>query len=443
MTVIDKLRQLKLAEPIAIIGAGVTGKSCADLLATADIDYHVFDESDSVPDSFSSATETVTLTSFSAALFADYGTILLSPGVDTRRSCFAKNEQKLLTDIELFARLTEQPIIGVTGSNGKSTVVTLIAEVTRRAGKSYSLCGNIGLPVLGALLENDAQNDGYIVELSSYHLERSPSLDLAVGVWLNVSPDHLDRYSDYEAYVMTKAKIFACSKQLVVNVDDARVAHESEPYSMKISCSQQSEQTDFYTKGEWVYHRQEAIFSLADFPQMGRHHADNIMAVFAVAQAVGIDNQFVIDALRHFKPLPNRAVVVGQKKGITFINDSKGTNIGATVAAILGLVKPIILIAGGQGKGQDFNVLARAAKGRVKHFVLLGEDAEFIQQAVMSVASCTLVDDLESAVKTAYGLAESGDIVMLSPACASFDMFPSYIKRGELFETIVKELICE
>ncbi len=452
--VIEKLKALKLDEPIAVIGAGVTGKSCADLLEKAEIDYRIFDENSTVPDKCAEYADKVLLGKWQEDAFSDYGTILLSPGVDTRRDCFAKVEEKLLTDIELFARLTQKPIVGVTGSNGKSTVVTLIHEVTQKADKNYSLCGNIGLPVLQALLDseaqndgqNDVQNDGYIIELSSYHLERSPSLRLAIGVWLNVSPDHLDRYNDYEDYIRTKAKILSCSDKVVMNADDNNVMRFAQQSSNKILFSQQSELTDFYAKNGLIYHDEQVLFSLSDFSQIGSHHADNIMSAFAVARLLGIKNEIVCDVLRHFKPLPSRAVVVGEKNGVTYINDSKGTNIGATVAAINGIQQPIILIAGGQGKGQDFSELANTCRNKVKHVVVFGQDADLIMQAMGETVpniTCTKVDDLQEAVAFSASKGQSGDVVMLSPACASFDMFPSYLKRGEVFETIVRGLISE
>ncbi len=436
---VDKLKQLNINAPVAIIGAGVTGKSCFDLLGLANLACQVFDEGKTVSKHFAGLEDKVTLGTFSRESFKAFGTILLSPGIDTRRPCFTGAEDKLLTDIELFARLTDKDVIGVTASNGKSTVVTLLHQVTQAAGKDYVLCGNIGLPVLRALLDNDAHCDGYIIELSSYHLERAPSLKPQIGVWLNVSPDHLDRYDSYADYVKTKAKLFAQSRLIVANADDQQVASHSSNYPNRLLFSQKRDDSDYYFADHHIYYQGTAIFDLRDFGQPGTHHADNLMAVFAVATALGIDCHITAAACKAFTPLPSRAVVVAKHAGITFINDSKGTNIGATVAAIKGLDQPIVLIAGGQGKDQDFTELAVEAQGRVKAAVLFGQDAALIEAALSKTLDCRQTDNLEQALELAIESAQVGDIVLLSPACASFDMFESYLKRGQHFETLVKD----
>ncbi len=448
----NKLKQLNLAQPIAVIGAGVTGKSCFDLLQVADLDCVVFDESDTVSKHFSSNADKVKLGKFTTDSFADYGTILLSPGVDTRRACFANVQDKIITDIELFARLTDKNLIGVTGSNGKSTVVSLLDDVCKAAKRNYVLCGNIGLPVLQALRENDdnPETQGYIIELSSYHLERSPSLQLAIGVWLNVSPDHLDRYDSYEDYVATKAKIFQQSAVIVANADDNNVKNYAEQYNEHyqrcIWFSRQGSQLNYYLDNEQISYRSDKLFSMKDFPQMGNHNADNVMAVFAVARVLGIDEKITAQACKKFQPLPARTAIVGEHNGVTFVNDSKGTNIGATVAAINGINQPIILLAGGQGKGQNFSDLAIACKNKVKHLIVFGQDADVIMQAMNATApeiTCTKVNGLAEAIKLSVFEGQSGDVIMLSPACASFDMFDGYIARGQAFEQLVKEYINE
>ncbi len=457
----QKLNNLNLPQPIAIIGAGVTGKSCFNLLQKAGIASRVFDERDSVSAHFVGLEEHVQLGAFCADTFAGYGTILLSPGVDTRRGCFAKVQKGIVTDIELFARLTEKPVIGVTGSNGKSTVVTLLHQVTQLAGKDYALCGNIGLPVLQALMENEATCDGYIIELSSYHLERAPTLKPHIGVWLNVSPDHLDRYDSYEDYVKTKANVFKQSDINVINADDPLVYQHGKQWQTThaaIYFSQRIYDVD------WLFYRghifdqdhldvldvaneevnfDDAVFALKDFAQIGTHHADNLMAVFAVAERLGIDAEITAQACKAFRPLPCRAVVVGEHEGMTFINDSKGTNIGATAASIAGIERPIILIAGGQGKGQDFSELAEVSRGRVKMALLFGQDAEMIAQALSPHITCQCLADLETAVERSFALGERKDVVLLSPACASFDQYSSYLKRGEHFEALVKKKLKE
>lgn len=436
----DKIKQLSLPEPIAIIGGGVTGVSCFDFLTAAGLTCQIFDERSELPKALLTQASAVTLGPFSASLFADYGCILLSPGVDTRRECFTPHESKLLTDIELFARLVDKPLIGVTGSNGKSTVVTLLHQVTQQAGFDYQLCGNIGLPVLQALQDSSEATEGFIIELSSYHLERSPSLQLAVGVWLNVSPDHLDRYANYQAYINTKARLFDCAELIVANAGDSHVLQAAQSHrNARFFSSNDKASMDYYLKREHLFCDKVCCFDMQDFPQMGRHYAENVMAVFAVADALKIDRQITASACKQFVPLPSRSVMVGEKNGIRFVNDSKATNVAATVAAITGLERPIILIAGGQGKGQDFCALAQAAKAQVKAVVLIGEDKFLIKKAFEPILRCYVKSTLTQAVTTAVGLAQAGDVVMLSPACASFDQFENYLKRGEAFENCVKE----
>ncbi len=446
MLIEKRLQTLALPAPAAIIGAGVTGKSCFELLQSAGVTCRVFDESDTIPECFSAEAQHVALGEFNAQTFDEYATILLSPGVDTRRECFSKHEEKLLTDIELFARLTAKPVVGVTGSNGKSTVVSLIHVVTQQAGKDYALCGNIGLPVLSALRDSEETCDGYIIELSSYHLERSPSLRLNVGVWLNVSPDHLDRYESYREYIETKAKILPRSENIVANADDREIHRYLKSFSTPTLFSRTQTNVGYFLHDECIYHNvgvEKPIFSMHDFPQMGAHYADDVMAVFAVAHLLGISTSDIAAACRSFAPLASRSVLVGEKNGVSFINDSKGTNVGATVAAIEGLQRPIILIAGGQAKGQNFEQLANAGRGKLKALFLIGEDAQIVHDALAAVAPCTIVSDLQQAVTQAIAISESGDIVLLSPACSSFDMFRNYLARGEVFEQLVRSYLHE
>ena len=455
MSIKERLKKLNLPTPVAIIGAGLTGKSFFDLLQIAGIDCHVFDESLTLPKAFSELSGFISLGQFEPESFADFATLVLSPGIDTRRQCFAKNEAKLLTDIELFARLTKKPLIGVTGTNGKSSVVSLIHAATIESNKNYALCGNIGLPVIKALIDNEDLCQGYIVELSSYHLERAPSLKLSIGLWLNVSPDHLDRYASYEDYISTKAKILDCCENIIANKDDPNVNRLAKKYSHVTWFSQSHNETNYFVKENFICSTNKksisagdtaadlSIFDMREFSQMGSHHIDNIMAVFAVNEKLGIAIADTATVCRKFKPLASRSVLIGEKKGVAFINDSKGTNVGATAAAISGIKRPIILIAGGQGKGQNFNRLAEAGKDKLKAVFLIGEDAKYLKQALSAIADCSIVKGLQDAVEMAISVAKKDDVVMLSPACASFDMFSSYLQRGEIFEQLVRKYLDE
>ncbi|MPV86271.1 UDP-N-acetylmuramoyl-L-alanine--D-glutamate ligase [Ostreibacterium oceani] len=444
MFVEEKLKQLMLPEPVAIIGAGLTGKSCFNLLSAVGIQCQVFDERKILPQHFSENPDMVALGPFEAKTFAEFATILVSPGVDLRRACFVNAVAKIITDIELFGRLTTRPVIGVTGSNGKSSVVSMLHLATQQQGLDYLLCGNIGVPVLAALQGSDDQCDGYIVELSSYHLERAPSLHLAIGTWLNVSPDHLDRYDSYADYVATKAKIFAQADYCVANAADSNVLDYAQKYNNVVYFSGERNRmipATYHCEADMIYAGQQALFDMANFSQVGLHHAENIMAVFAMAKRLKIRDAAVVAACQQFVPLPSRSVTVGKKDGVLFINDSKGTNVGAAVAAIRGIDAPIILIAGGQGKGQDFSPLKQVCKNHAKHVLLMGEDAPLLATVLQGSVAISRVNDLNEAVSTAIRIAVPGDVVLLSPACASFDMFSSYLARGDLFEKIVREWI--
>lgn len=448
-TLKQRCHELQLKTPIAIVGAGITGQSVAKLLDSASIEYQLFDER--AP---KNPNPNVIYGEITAEKLAPFATLIVSPGIDTRRACFAN--RTVFNDVELFARLATKPIIGVTASNGKSTVVTLLHACMQAAGKRYLLCGNIGEPVLSALMQADSEGDaidGYIVELSSYQLEQSPSLRLKLGIWLNVAPDHLDRYASYADYVKTKARIAGIADCFIGNAADEEVVKQSREHPNRIDFShfnQSSARLKHPNAPKKHYQCRDGIitdgcyllFNMADFAQIGAHHADNVMAVFAAAQYLGVDSETIAKTCKTFQPLPSRSVVVARQHGITFINDSKGTNISATEAAINGLAMPIVLIAGGVGKDQDFSVLAKTAKRYVKHAVLIGKDKAIIQQAfdAEGIAN-TLADDLQAAFLLAVAQAQAGDVVLLSPACASLDMFENYLVRGEVFEKIVRDWV--
>lgn len=435
MTTKTRLQQLNLVKPIAIVGAGVTGRSAFDLLQSAQIDCVVLDESDAVPVRFDDVKACVVSGELTADALTIYQTLIVSPGVDLRRSVFADVQSRVLSDTELFAKLATKPIIGVTGSNGKSTVVTLLADAMREAGKKVALCGNIGEGMLSALAR-DAEIDYYVVELSSYQLERAPSLQMVIGVFLNVSPDHLDRYDSYHEYADTKAKILAQSDRSVVNADDAAVLAYAERHSQVLTFSAQR-QSDVWFDQENVYVGDDVVFAMCDFNLVGQHNAANIAAVFAVTNALGLEHQSVARACRAFSGLPSRCVPVAEVADVLFINDSKGTNVGATVAAINGMSRPIVLLVGGQGKGQDFAPLVEASRGSVTQVIAFGEDKQILANALGDVVPVTVLSTLAEAFAHALDVAKAGDVVMLSPACASFDQFSSYLKRGEAFEQFV------
>lgn len=437
MQVIKRLQQLDIKAPIAIVGAGVTGWSFFNLLQQAGIEATVLEENTSSQID-AKWQNNIELGQLSKQQLSQFNTLLISPSLDLRRDCFADYQGEVISDIELFARLTEKTLLGVTGSNGKSTVVSLISQVLDANQQGFKLCGNIGLPVLEALLISDDKVNGYVIELSSYHLEHAPSLVLDIGVLLNISPDHLDRYDSYQHYANTKAIILSIAKTKIGNVDDELVADFLAECNRVIGFSSEKQSAYQRQNGDILY-QGEKVFAMQDFPYLGKHQADNVMACFAVCQQLGLSTMQIANACKDFKGLPSRCEKVAEIKGICFVDDSKGTNVGATLAAINGMDAPIVLIAGGQGKNQDFTPLKAALVAKVKAVCLIGEAAEMLYQLFAKDVPSFICESMQAAVAKSVELASAGDVVLLSPACASFDMFKNYLERGLVFRAEVEK----
>jgi UDP-N-acetylmuramoylalanine--D-glutamate ligase len=320
------------------------------------------------------------------------------------------------------------PVIGITGTNGKSTVTTLVARMAAAAGRRVLAGGNLGPPALDLL--EQAPPDLYVLELSSFQLDTTSSLDLQAAVVLNVSADHLDRYASVREYADAKARIFSRAATIVLNADDPLVARMGDafPGARIVRFSVQRGDTDF---------------SLKDLPRMklqGLHNAANALAALALGEAAGLPMAAMRDALESFPGLPHRSAWVADIDGVHYIDDSKGTNVGATLAAVIGLPGSLVLIAGGLAKGQDFTPLADAFRGKVRKAVLIGKDAPAIAAALAGVCATETVASMAAAVATAQRCAQAGDTVLLSPACASLDMFRDYGHRGDVFAAAVHAL---
>jgi UDP-N-acetylmuramoylalanine--D-glutamate ligase len=355
-------------------------------------------------------------------------------------------------DVELFAQFkpASAKVIAITGANGKSTVTTLVGEMCKAAGLKTVVAGNIGLPVLDTL--NGETPDVYVLELSSFQLETTSSLNADAATVLNISEDHMDRYSGLEDYAEAKARIFAGHGVQVLNRQDAwsiSMAIQSRTV-VTFGLDKAVSDSDFGLAVETgitqLMRGSKAILATTEMKIAGLHNAANALAAMALCEAIGVPQIAMIQALRTYKGLPHRVEWVADICNIAFYDDSKGTNVGATYAALQGLVgandsKKIVLIAGGDGKGQDFSPLAEIVAKNARAVVLIGRDAPQIE-AALSGTKVTLikVESLEAAVKQAYRLAISGDAVLLSPACASFDMFRNYVHRAEVFVQSVKAL---
>jgi UDP-N-acetylmuramoylalanine--D-glutamate ligase len=371
--------------------------------------------------------------------------IIVSPGVATEGAFFDAARARglpLLGDIELFARAARAPIVGITGTNGKSTVTTLIGGMAQRAGRRTRVGGNLGEPALELL---DPAAELYVLELSSYQLDTTESLALAAATVLNVTPDHLDRYGNVANYAASKARIFRHCATAVLNADDPQVAAMATGAARCLRFSLRPECNADYTLRsvagqDWLARGEEPLLARQDLRLAGRHNAANALAALALAEALELPRAAALAELREFTGLAHRTAWVADLAGVRYIDDSKGTNVGATQAAVAGLDGPLLLIAGGDGKGQDFTPLAAALRGKVRHALLIGRDAQRLGAALQGACAIDYCESLEAAVRAAAQLARAGDTVLLSPACASLDMFRDYAHRGDVYAAAVRAL---
>ncbi len=432
-----------------IVGLGRTGVSCARHLAARGHRLIVTD-SRAAPPGLAELKRLVpeaatVLGGFDTAVLDGAEQIVVSPGVSLAEPFLKQAAARgldLVGDIELFAREAGGRVIGITGTNGKSTVTTLVGEFAKAAGIEVRVGGNLGEPALDLLDGPPAAM--YVLELSSYQLETTHSLQLEAAAVLNLTPDHLDRYTDLAAYAAAKARIFERAATAVVNLDDEFVMRMLRPGQPCVAFSLRREEADFRLLAqdgqEWLAAGAEPLLPLGELALPGRHNAANALAALAIGSVIGLPREAMTGVLRRFQGLPHRAAQVARWRGVRWIGDSKGTNVGATVAAIDGLDAPLVLIAGGEGKGQDFAPLAAACKGKVKLAVLIGRDAPLIAAALKGRCPVLMADSMENAVAIIATVAESGDTVLLSPACASFDMFRDYAHRGDVFADAVRSL---
>jgi len=441
-----------LAHPIphsVIVGLGRTGVSCARHLAARGHRLVVTD-SRAAPPGLADLRRLVpdaatALGGFDAAVLDGADQVVVSPGVPLSEPFLKQAAARgldLVGDIELFAREAGGRIVGITGTNGKSTVTTLVGEFAKTAGIEVRVGGNLGEPALDLLEGPPAAM--YVLEISSYQLESTHSLQLEAATVLNVTPDHLDRYPDIAGYAAAKARIYERAATAVVNLDDEIVVRMPRPAQRQVAFSLRRQEAQFRLIArdgqEWLAEDSEPLLPLAELALPGLHNAANALAALALGSVCGMPREAMTGVLRTFQGLPHRSQLVACWRGIRWIDDSKGTNVGATEAAIAGLAAPLVLIAGGEGKGQDFAPLAAACRGKVRHAVLIGRDAPLLASALAQSCVVSIADSMESAVAGAASIAEPGDTVLLSPACASFDMFRDYAHRGDVFAESVRRL---
>jgi len=441
----------QIARSAVIVGMGRTGLSVARHLQRCGYRLSLTDSRESPPELAgvqALGAGIVTRTGgFDARLLEQADMVITSPGVPLDDPFFVQARARgldIVGDIELFARAADAPVVGITGTNGKSTVTTLLGRMAERAGVRVRVGGNLGQPALDLL--DRGPTDLYVLELSSFQLDTTHSLKLKAAVVLNLSADHMDRYATLRHYADSKARIFANSEMAVVNADEPEVARMPRPGQRVVSFSVHSPNADFSLvtppqgEGPWLARRGSPLLPLTALKISGRHNAANALATLALGDALRLPLTPMIDELRDFTGLPHRAQWVADLKGVRYINDSKGTNVGATLAAVDGLAGPLVVIAGGDGKGQDFTPLANAFRGKVRTAVLLGRDAGLIETALAGICHTARVENMQEAVRAAARFAQPGDTVLLSPACSSLDMFRDYAHRGNVFAAAVQEL---
>ena len=432
-----------------VVGLGKTGASCVRYLAKRGFTVSATDSRRDPPGLASLGTLAgkldLRLGGFDISLLDGASQLLMSPGISLEEPIARRARERgieVLGDIELFARAVRAPVIGVTGTNGKSTVTSLVAHMARSAGRQVLAGGNLGEPALD-LLEHSVP-DIYVLELSSFQLETTSSLRLQGAVVLNVSADHMDRYDSIESYARAKERIFAGAATVVLNADDAIVAAMRRRGTHTVTFSILHRNADFTLLEQdgatWLARDSKPLADLSKMKLSGMHNAANALAALALGEAAQLPYAAMLRALETFPGLAHRCEWVADIGRVRYIDDSKGTNVGATVAAVAGILQPLVLIAGGDGKGQDFAPLAQAFRGKVHHTVLIGKDAQSIGVALAGVCPCEFAATMPDAVAAAAAAARAGDAVLLSPACASLDMFRDYNHRGDIFAAAVHAL---
>ncbi|MEM8593543.1 MAG: UDP-N-acetylmuramoyl-L-alanine--D-glutamate ligase [Pseudomonadota bacterium] len=453
-----------------VLGLGKTGMSCVRHLHKKSARFAMADSRSHVNDVSEFVREHSDIDIFWGAWDLDVllqaEVLVISPGIALHEPVIAQAIEQgvsVSSDIELFMAAVERPVIAVTGSNGKSTVVSLLGDMAKHASLSVPVGGNIGLPVLDLLDPNGSElcvdgqyaYDAYVLELSSFQLERLPAMNFACACILNLSEDHMDRYDSYQQYVDAKQRVYLSADVCVFNRDDqlTNVTSDSistcylsfgvnEPnmneYGLSIVDGDLGQKRIALMRGDSV------LLYADDMRLQGRHNLINGLSALAMSDAMGWDQQASINALMGFTGLSHRCEYVDTINGVMYINDSKGTNVGATLAAIDGLCaltdKRVVLIAGGEGKGADFSELHGAMKRFGRAVVCIGMDGPQLMNVLSDAVDNHMAVDMNSAVQRASELAHSGDYVLLSPACASFDMFKNFEHRGDVFIDCVTQL---
>ena len=443
---------------VVVLGMGETGLSAARWLHARGAEVRVADSREKPPHLDKLRDELTYAEIFTGPFnentFADCDLAVISPGVPLATPAIVDamaGGLPVVGDVELFAQTIrgwDSKIIAITGANGKTTVTTLVGQICMDAGLETVIAGNIGLCVLDALSNLcGRQPDVFVLELSSFQLETTESLNADAAVVLNVTEDHMDRYHGMADYADTKARIFHGDGLMVLNREDewcrgmAQPARQTVWFGLDAAASDSDYGLLRQHDELWLARGQQALLPVSDMQLTGLHNAANALAAMALCRAIGIDDAPILETLRRFKGLAHRVEYVESVNGVAYYDDSKGTNVGATVAALNGMLQPVVLIAGGDGKGQDFAPLLPAVERICRAVILIGRDGPRLREA-LAAGKVPLLDaaDMPAAVLAAAAQAQAGDVVLMSPACASLDMFRNYAHRAEVFVAAVKNL---
>jgi len=429
-----------------ILGMGLTGLSVARFFSSNNVDYRIADSRLSPPMQDICIKENLLsdchLGEWKESLLDNITEIIISPGIAETESIVGwARLQKIpvISDIELFGRYTKAPIVGITGSNGKSTVTQLLGEMSIGSGKNAVICGNIGKPVMESLSD---EAELYVVELSSYQLDYTNSLNLLTGVVTNITPDHLDRYPDYDIYIASKLNLYEYCQYSVVNLNEPLVKGVEGDSSYAIeevtqSCEFSAKKVDgVFT----LYQGEDILMTSNDLMIVGRHNVENVLAALTLGQEAGLSVQEMIQVAKSFTGLPHRLEWVANLSGVDYFNNSKSTNAISTITAIEALsdrYKSIVLIAGGIAKKEDYSKLFQLISEKIDAVILIGEAGTLFSQQING-CPVSIVESMKQAVISSKAIAKEGAI-LLSPGCASFDMFVDFNERGEVFKRHVLE----
>jgi len=435
-----------------VLGLGLTGLSSARYLLSQGYHVEVMDTREQPP-MLARLQQECPQAIFKSGMptvddLESFGLVAVSPGLSIREGSlgeFSKAGHQLVGDVELFARAAKAPVVAITGANGKSTVTDLAGHVFRSCGRSVEVGGNIGVPVLD-LLQRPVP-EVYVLELSSFQLETTHSLNAQASVVLNISADHMDRYRDVEDYAESKRRIFNGDGAMVLNRDDAIVMamQATGRQTRYFTLAEPQSENDFgvadHQGQRYIFKGAQPLMPVSSIGIPGLHNLANVLAVLALIDDFDLPVTEIEAAISRYSGLPHRCQPVADVDGVLWVNDSKGTNVGATTAALEGMGRPVVLIAGGEGKDADFRPLGEAVARYARAVVLIGRDKKLIAEVIPQGVEVVFASTMDDAVTRSSHLAQSGDVVLLSPACASFDMFNNYAHRGQVFEQAIQKLI--